>query len=314
MKIDQDSRTERVTLESPDLQILIDPEEGGKIRSLISRRTGIEYLYQDPRPDFGEGQGYGNHDISGFDECFPTVWACDYPDGKRQGLALRDHGYLWHRPWTARVEDQRVVMQCDIPELACRFERVCWLETSQSFRLDYRITNNDDEPLKYVYSAHPLLTAYEGTQLILPKEMDKAFVFFAANMPGMTQGTWIDWCVETIPRLQTPYSAERQACLKVYSPRLTSVSAAIIHFDQQEGLQFDADADQLPYLGVLYQQGFDSDPAGAFSREVFFGLGTYLRCWRRPSHLPVHGNLVPTTAERNQGVYHSAHIIRSIHQ
>ena len=272
MQIDQDSHTERVTLESPDLRILMDPQEGRKIRSLISKRTGIEYLYQDSRSNFGEGQDYGNHDISGFDECFPTVWACDYPDGKKQGLALRDHGYLWHRPWTARIENDRVVMQCDIPELDCRFERVCWLETSRSFRLDYRITNNDDEPLKYVYSAHPLLAANEDTQLVLPQEMDQAFVFFVANMPGMSPGTWIDWREDTIPSLQSPFTAERQACLKVYSPRLTSVRAAVIHSDHKEGLQFDVDADQLPYLGVLYQQGYDSDPEGVFSREVFLAL------------------------------------------
>ena len=272
MHIDQDRHTERVTLESPDLRILIDPREGGKIRSLISTRTGIEYLYHDPRRDYGEGHGYGNHDISGFDECFPTVWACDYPDGKRQGLALRDHGYLWHRPWESQIENDRVVMRCAIPELDCRFERVCWLESSRSIRLDYRITNNDDEPLKYIYSAHPLLAASEGTRLILPADMDKAFVFFAANMPGISSGTWIDWSADSLPALQEPFTAERHACLKIYSPQLNSVQAAVVHSDQNEGLRFDVDADQLPYLGVLYQQGFDDDPAGPFSSEVFLAL------------------------------------------
>jgi len=272
MHIDQDSRSERVALESPDLRIVIDPREGGKIRSLLSTRTKIEYLYQDPRRDIGNGPSYGDHDISGFEECFPTVWPCDYPDGKRQGLALRDHGYLWHRPWKARIENGRVVMHCNIPELECLFERVCWLESNRSFRLDYRITNNDDEPLSYVYSAHPLLAAYEGTRLILPEEMAKAYVFFAANMPGMSPGTWIDWRPGTIPSLQTPFTAQRQACLKVYSPRLTSVRAAVLHSNEREGLQFDVNADQLPFLGVLYQQGYDSDPEGAFHSEVFLAL------------------------------------------
>ena len=41
----------------------------------------------------------GDYDASGFDECFPTIGACAYPEAPWQGVIAPDHGELWTLPW-----------------------------------------------------------------------------------------------------------------------------------------------------------------------------------------------------------------------
>lgn len=260
-------------LETELMRVTFDAMDGAKISSLSSKQTGMEYFYQDPRSDFGTGQAYGNHSISGFDECFPTVWACPYQDGAHRGQVIRDHGYLWGRPWEYHFTNkQQLVMTCCIPELDCQFQRTCQLESASSLRFDYQITNRSSEPLKYLYSAHPLLATYSDTRLVLPAEIQDVFVFFVANHPGLANSSWVKWPIDGANDLVPPYIGKRQTCLKVYTRQLAQGRAEIQHENLGEGLRFEFDCQQLPHLGILIQQGYDENPQGEFIGETFLAL------------------------------------------
>lgn len=263
---------ETILLESDRLTVLIDPRAGGKIRSFFSKRTETEFFYVDPRETHEPGDDYSAHDISGFDECFPTVWPCDYPDGRRRGTPMGDHGYLWQGPWRAEIDGHRLHMSKEVPQFQCRFERTCTLDSTRSLSLDYAITNYGDQRLKYIYSAHPLLAAAGDTRLILPDEIDKMFVFFTANVPGFCERTWTDWPPPERAGLGPPLSGSRQSCVKLYSAKLTTGRAAVHHVDRGQALQLEFDVAQLPYLGVLIQQGYDPEENGAFKGELFIAL------------------------------------------
>ncbi len=84
---------DRYILESEAVRVSLKPRMGGKIRSFYSKNTDCEYLYQDLRQEL-KGSGYSDHDISGMDECFPTVLPCEYPDAPWRGVPLDDHGLL----------------------------------------------------------------------------------------------------------------------------------------------------------------------------------------------------------------------------
>ena len=258
-------------MESDVLRVEMDPAEGGKICSFVSRQTQKEFFYQDQRKEFS-GDGYSDHDISGFDECFPTVWPCKYPDGKRRGMSLADHGYLWQGPWEVQAEKDHVLMHKDVPELQCSFERRCFLDTAQSLQLDYLIKNNGEESLKYIYSAHPMLAADEQTKLILPEEINKMFVFVGLNTPGLVDKTWIDWPRAGKAGLEAPFSEQKCSVVKLYSDQLKEGRAAVYHPDVREELQFEFDTDNLPHLGVLIYQGYDTEENGPFRKEIFLGL------------------------------------------
>ena len=72
--------------------------------------------------------------------------------------------------------------------------------------------------------------------------------------------------------LEPPLSANRKSVVKLYSPKLKTGKAAVHHRDAQRGLQFEFDTAALPYLGVLYMQGFDLEEGGDFAKEIFLGL------------------------------------------
>ncbi|RLB84390.1 MAG: hypothetical protein DRH26_19260 [Deltaproteobacteria bacterium] len=246
MKVVINKSDGKCLMESEALKIIIDPVMGGKICSFVSRETQKEFLYQDRRKDFS-GDGYSDHDISGFDECFPTVWACEYPDGNRRGMQLADHGYLWQSPWEVQTEGDRLLMHKDVPELSCSFERNCFMDTEQSLKLEYVIKNNGDEALKYIYSAHPMLAADEHTQLIMPEEVNKMFVFVGMNTPDLVDRTWIDWPATDKADMNAPFFAERGSVAKLYSDKLKEGRAAVYHQDVNEGIQFEFDTESLPH-------------------------------------------------------------------
>ena len=273
-RIRRDDRDETILLESDDLRVLIDPKAGGKIRSFVSRRTGTEFFYIDPRDHWEPGDDYtASHDISGFDECFPTVLPCAYSEGKRKGVPMGDHGYLWQGPWEVRIERDHVEMSQEVPQFQSRFQRTCRMDSARSLRLDYAITNDGDEPLKYLYSAHLLLAAGEDARLVLPEEIARMFVSFTDNVPGFSERTWIDWPPPAAAGLQPPFSTKRGSGVKLYSPKLKIGRAAIHRPGVGQSLEVEFDTARLPYLGVLIRQGHDTEENGPFLGEVLLALG-----------------------------------------
>lgn len=264
-------RDDTILLESLRLEVVIEPERGGKIRSFFAKRTEREFFYIDPRGTHAAGDEYSAHDISGFDECFPTVWNCLYPDGKRRGTPMGDHGYLWRGPWQTEVVGDRVEMSKDVPLFQCSFQRTCELESSDCLKLDYSIANYGKEPMKYLYSAHPMLATDEDVELVLPDSIDKMYAFFVGGVDGVREKTWARWPLPAGANLERPFSAERHSAIKLYTPRLDHGQAAIRHAGLGQALQFEFDPDQLPYLGVLIAQGYDPE-GGPFKDEVFLGL------------------------------------------
>lgn len=261
----------RIVLESSDLKVLIDPSAGGRIRSLFSKRTQTEYFYLDSRVEFS-GDGFSDNDISGFLDCFPIVAACEYPDGSRRGLNMGDHGCLWQTPWEARIAGDVVHLVKDAPEWECRVEKVLMFKTSSCVRLDYSITNLGDELLNYIYSAHPLLRAEPGTKLLLPSEMDKSFIYMARNVPGLADGEWTRWPPSEASDMLANLDVSTCSVVKAFSSRLSSGRAGIWHPGKDETLVFEFDTRNLPYLGVLYSQGFDADLNGHFRDQLFLAL------------------------------------------
>lgn len=257
-------------MESDRLRVVIDPERGGRIRSFLSKRTGREYLYQDPRTEFS-GDGYSDNDVSGYCECFPTVAPCLQPSGKYGGKAMGDHGYLWQGPWQTQIESDAIVLSRAIPEFDCHFQRTCHLQAGCRLDLDYSIRNDGDEPFHYVYSAHPLLSGGPHTRLEFPPEMSRAFVYVALNAPEFHNQSWIDWPQPDNATLNGPYSGDRESVVKLFSDKLSNGWVAVHHTDIGEALQIDFDTSALPYLGVLVSQGY-YEPYDGLKGSVFLAL------------------------------------------
>src|SRR4051812_16779214 len=99
-------------LEDAQCSLIVLPDLGGKIVSIRSKSTGVEFLWQDPtrpyrRPIYADE--FGNYDASGFDECFPTIAPAPYPEAPWASIAIPDHGELWCTPWRSEQLDEQTL-------------------------------------------------------------------------------------------------------------------------------------------------------------------------------------------------------------
>lgn len=156
------------------------PEYGGKIDALASA-SGRDWLWHDPHRLYRrlEPDGcFADFDLSGWDECFPTIAACGYPDPPF--VELPDHGELWSRPWEVVERSERSLLLRRRGEaLPYLFERRAAIDDSGTLSLAYRLDNLAETPLRWTWSAHPLFAAEEGMRIHLPESasMSKEFGF-----------------------------------------------------------------------------------------------------------------------------------------
>jgi hypothetical protein len=258
-----------LTLESSQLTLLLDPHNGGKVRSLVSKDSGFEFLYQDPRKDFS-GPGYSDHDITGMDECFPAVAPSHFPGGAFAGLQVPDHGVLWNKNWDARETGEAVILSCHVPSMGIEFIRSCALLEENEIRFGYRIRNLMDEPLPFIHACHLMLTLEKDTEIVYPADMNRAYIYSGLNYPDLEVGGWMD-CGQVHSEVgKNGYSPDRGSALKFFSNRLREGSVTIVSARRDERLIIDFDTQRLPYLGVMISQGYG--PSGNLDGEMILGL------------------------------------------
>lgn len=257
------------TVSDGAVQLKVDAGNGGKLRSMRSLRTGMEYLYQDSRSAFMD-VSYSDHDVSGIDECFPTVMACQYPRGRWRSLHLGDHGLLWRRPWTLTRTDDSITAAIELTSIPIRFERVCRLEGPGEVVLDYTIENRGSEPFEFLYAHHLLLAADEQTRIAYPAEMDSAYATVVQHVDGVEPGEWLDWPPPSYLDISEPFDPQRGSLIKLFSPEISRGSFEVSHAPLRESLRVEFDAAQLPYLGVLIAQGYN--PLGRDREGLIIGV------------------------------------------
>lgn len=166
-----------VRVNTGPLALTLVPELGGKITSLRDERTGREWLWRHPRLAYQRVPHLSSYvataDTGGWDECFPSVAACQYPTAPWQGVEIQDHGELWSQ--TAATE---IVENAEVVELRSRwwgvalpycFERTLQLTANSSrARVNYSARNTSAEWVQFVWCIHPLLAIEPGMELHLP--------------------------------------------------------------------------------------------------------------------------------------------------
>ncbi len=154
-------------LENDYLKVTVIPELGAKIAQIKDKHANYEWLWEDPTRPLRARQGtdkYDEHDISGFDECFPNIGISSYPGNPN--LVLPDHGELWSQAWSYRTTSDSIVTTARGKVLPYKFERKITLK-DRSLIFSYVIENVGQESFKGFWSAHPLFHAVEGMQILL---------------------------------------------------------------------------------------------------------------------------------------------------
>ena len=168
---------ESIHVHTGKIELSIMPELGGKISSLCDVRTGREWLWRQPRLAYKRvpsGSSYVfEADTGGWDECFPSVAACEYPSAPWQGTSIQDHGDLWSQVAEFEMEEQAesVILRTRWQGMALPYtftRSVTLIADSAHLRVDYAVTNNSHQPVNFIWCIHPLLSIESDMELLLP--------------------------------------------------------------------------------------------------------------------------------------------------
>jgi galactose mutarotase-like enzyme len=247
-------------LRSAEVEVRCAPELGGRLYSLIGRRTGREWLWRradspelfrpaDPR-DFGTGT------FAGLDECLPTVGACTWPDGR----SLADHGEIWAQDWQeTELADDGITLGASIPVFGLRLQRRVSVDGPR-VRFDYALENNGSVVAPALWAMHPLFRLTDGDRLELPATVTELILggaqpalptSGAARMisyPEPAPGTRLD---------QLALADLKHGFLKCFTPALSpgQASAALYNPASGDRLEVRWDTTPAPYLGIWLTRG-----------------------------------------------------------
>ncbi len=169
-------------LRADDAAIVVVPELGAKIVSLTLSGQDADIIWQDetrPLVPLSYGDKFGSFDASGFDECFPTIGECACPDYPWEGVVMPDHGEVWTLPW--RLIPDPEAIHTVVHGVRFPYELSRRIRTApRRFVIEYLARNLSGFPIRYLWSAHPLLALSEGMRVLLPGE-PLGHVVFAAG-------------------------------------------------------------------------------------------------------------------------------------
>lgn len=162
------------------VRAVLVPTLGARIVSLLHRTDSgheREWLWSNPYmepqlPDFGVPY-WGEYDLGGWSECFPSVAATHYPSGPWQGTQIPEYGELWCQPWKAKVivtdteaEVRTVTYGVRFPY---RFERIIRVRNDDAqLSISYTANNLSIFPFPFLWSAQPIFDVKPGMSLSLP--------------------------------------------------------------------------------------------------------------------------------------------------
>ena len=275
IEVAREGEFQRIVLENEALRAVILPELGGKIASLVSRKTGREFLLQHPDRPYRRARyadSMVDYDISGFDECLPTISACSYPEPPFTGVMMPDHGEVWALPWKHEIRDEELTLEVAGVHLPYVFRRKIRLADS-AVELDYEITNAGSKPFKYLWSAHPLLGVEAGAEIVLPGDVRELLVDYSARQ-RFEVGATIPW-PHALSRDGKLVAAnmisgpEQKTADKLFSPRLSQGYCGLRFPASGEAVFFRFDPQQVPFVGLwICQGGFPAEGTPEFTVAI----------------------------------------------
>lgn len=247
-----------VGLRTAAAELAMVPELGGRVISLRSRRTGREWCWHRPRPDWlwasRATDDFGTSPQAGIDECVPSVARCEW-----RGRSIPDHGEVWFQRWEldpAGLAAGRLRASVRLPVSPFVFGRAISAGADATFVFDYELTNLGaaDEP--FLWSLHPLLSIQPGDRLELPADVRSLRLNGGLGVPIAFGDTWA--FPEPFPgvrldRLEVPGAPP--GCVKGFAGPLADGCAALANEASGDRLELRWDARLLPHCGLWLNRG-----------------------------------------------------------
>ena len=145
--------------------ILFDLEDGARIKSLKYKETELlttePIVFRPPKADYGM---YETRPVYGYDDCFPSVGACFFPESKWQ---IPDHGEVCWLPWQVRKESDNLYFSVKSKNIQATLIREMHF-TERELIWDFEVKNTGNSPLPFQHVMHPLMPLDRITELQFP--------------------------------------------------------------------------------------------------------------------------------------------------
>lgn len=261
-------------LESDVLRTVVVPRMGAKIVSLFDKRNQLEWLVGSGERPFKKapyGANFIEQDMSGWDEMFPTIVACEYPaEGENFGVKLPDHGEVWPLAWTLEpTQPDCLRFSVEGKVLPYWLMRTLAFSTPDTLLMQYELKNRGVERMPYLWSAHPQFLYGDAAAIILPPRVKKVCNTLPAEWGWGEPETPFDWpeALRTdgqLAQIDRIGPASLRQARKFFVPPGISISwAGLIRQPQQDWLRLDWEPDQAPFLGLWVDEGKISHEAVA---------------------------------------------------
>ncbi len=287
-------------LENEFLRVRLVREEGGRVASITSKDSSLEFLlHSQPgrgRCKPGMQAAFRDGACAGIEECLPSVGACG---SGTEGGPVPDHGDFWQLAWKvegAPDESSQRLMATGFSR-TLRFRKRARLR-GRTLYLDYSVENTGDKPTSFLYACHPLLAVDVGDRVVLPEEVTRLSLNSSRGDRLGEAGRTIDWPL-VLPGVDLSRVLARSAGVAdmLYTARLRSGCCGLYRSSAQQGIAVRFDTAHLPYLGLwLCYGGWPED--GPEPRQYAVALepttapqGTLKEAYEngQASHLPIGG-------------------------
>jgi galactose mutarotase-like enzyme len=186
-----------VAMESGRLRVILLPAYGGKMASLVDKKTGREFLVQAPDDRYKKLDYAGNYvdaECSGFDDMFPTIDTWEYEKHPWRGAVMPDHGEVCGLPWKYEAEGEG--LHCWVYGVRFPYRLDKWLqfETDETLTIRYRVLNLSPFDLDYIWAAHMMINAEPDARILLPYDDGAGAVcVFSHDNAFASPGMAVNW-------------------------------------------------------------------------------------------------------------------------
>jgi galactose mutarotase-like enzyme len=263
-----------LAIEDDTLRVVIVPDMGAKIVSIFDKRRSLEWLAGPGKRAFKPAPYaavFTDQDMSGWDEMFPTISACPYPQpGQYHGAALPDHGEVWCLPWKTRAQasggESGACLTSTVQgkALPYRLERRLSLPEPGVLLMEYTFENLTGERMPYLWSAHPQLLTGDNARVILPDNVSKVMNVLPIGFGWGAPEEPLAWPETHLPGgtvLRPAHIAGpdlKQARKFFTFPDQRPAWCAVERLNERTTLRLEWDPAQAPYLGVWADEGYIS--------------------------------------------------------
>jgi hypothetical protein len=251
-----------LVLENEKLRIVLMPEFGARILSIIYKPTETEFVWHNPRvpvmkptykPEF--------EDMSGLFDCVPTCEACTFKTWK-----LPVYGEVASEPWRLLGNEKkaqsitvRLQRKCAVYPLLVH-KSVTITKNEPTIELNYRLVNLSNENLEYHYSGHNTLLINPSYRIVLPPEVTTLKRGMAVTDRLGNAGDQIPWPITNDRdgkkvNLSIVGQPNEGTGENLYSDALQESWCAALNESRREVIGFSFDAKILPYLLIWINWG-----------------------------------------------------------